>query len=250
MHFARSETTQSYMKGIENYVFASGRPIAFYSDRHSIFKTTRTNSSTPYDDTQMQRALKELNIDLILARSPQAKGRVERANKTLQDRLVKEMRLAKINSIEQANAFLPAFIEKHNKKFAVEAADSEDAHSSLHMTVGEMQNTLSVRDERRANKSLEFTLGNKAYQIIRPGGGYRYRKAKISIHTRWNGDQSVYYKNEQLDFKILCAPNHPEKIADRKEVNALVDESIEKLVTHTHDCCPQGTQDQNEPALL
>jgi hypothetical protein len=90
---------------------AALKPIAFYSDKHATFRVNKVGATEGDGMTQFGRALHELNIDIICANAPQAKGRVERANGTLQDRLVKEMRLAGISTIEAGNAFLPAFME-------------------------------------------------------------------------------------------------------------------------------------------
>ena len=106
------------MNGTRDYVETHGKPVAFYSDKHSVFRLNREEIQGGKKMTQVGRALFELNIELICANSSQAKGRVERANKTLQDRLIKEMRLAGINSIEEANAWLPIFIEDFNRPFS------------------------------------------------------------------------------------------------------------------------------------
>jgi hypothetical protein len=92
--------------------------VAFYSDKHSIFRVAKSDAASGHGMTQFGRALAELNVEILCANSSQAKGRVERANRTLQDRLVKEMRLEGISSMEAANAFLPSFIARHNLRFA------------------------------------------------------------------------------------------------------------------------------------
>src|SRR5215472_13992753 len=98
------------------YVERHGRPIAFYSDKHAIFRVNNREAKSGEGMTQFGRALHELNIDIICANTPQAKGRVERSFGTLQDRLVKELRLAGISTIEAGNAFLPAFMEDYNRR--------------------------------------------------------------------------------------------------------------------------------------
>lgn len=95
-----------------------GLPCAYYSDKHSVFRVNRSGALSGDGMTQFGKMLKDLNIALICANSPQAKGRVERSNRVLQDRLVKELRLNSISTIEEANAFLPSFMEKHNQRFA------------------------------------------------------------------------------------------------------------------------------------
>ena len=124
-----SESTFDYFRATRAYLEAHGKPVAFYSDKHNIF---RVNNGEGGDRvTQFGRALSELNIDIICANSPQAKGRVERAFGTLQDRLVKELRLAGISTIDVANAWLPGFIAEHNARFGRAPANAKDLHRPL-----------------------------------------------------------------------------------------------------------------------
>src|ERR1700733_7382996 len=113
-----SESTFAYFETLKSYLQHHGRPVAFYSDKHSIFRVSREDAAGGDGMTQFGRALSELNIGILCANTSPAKGRVERAHHTLQDRLVKELRLAGISTIEAANAFLPAFVQTHNARFA------------------------------------------------------------------------------------------------------------------------------------
>ncbi|QXX76750.1 hypothetical protein MHY1_p00272 (plasmid) [Methylovirgula sp. HY1] len=106
LKFVPSESAFAYFQATREYLERHGKPIAFYSDKHSVFRVSKTHAAGGDGMTQFGRALHELNIDILCANSSQAKGRVERAHKTLQDRLVKELRLAGIDDIEMANAFL------------------------------------------------------------------------------------------------------------------------------------------------
>ncbi len=117
--FAPTETALGYMSVLHDHILAHGVPVALYSDEHSIFRIN-AKEADPAAETQFSRAARELGIECIHAHSPQAKRRVERANQTLQDRLVKEMRLAGINNMIEANAWLPGYIEQYNRRFAVE----------------------------------------------------------------------------------------------------------------------------------
>ena len=128
LRFEETETTAGYFRAAKTYIAQYGLPMAFYSDKHGIF---RVNMPDCDSETQFGRAARELGIEIICAHSPQAKGRVERSNQTLQDRLVKEMRLLGISDIEAANAYLPEFWQKHNSKFAVEPKSNTDAHVKL-----------------------------------------------------------------------------------------------------------------------
>lgn len=123
--FYEAETTQNYLDMIHNYVLEHGLPMAMYSDRHSIFTK---HDKEDYVPTQFQRALEILGIQGILASSPQAKGRVERLNKTLQNRWVKAFEFHKVHCLEQANALVPQLIKAHNRKFGVIPSHPENAH--------------------------------------------------------------------------------------------------------------------------
>ena len=119
LRFAPAETTRAYLGALRDHVLAHGCPAAFYSDRHGIFRVNAKDAASGDGKTEFGRVSERLRIELINALTPQAKGRVERANQTLQDRLVREMRLRGISSIEEAQAFTPAFIAAWNEKFAV-----------------------------------------------------------------------------------------------------------------------------------
>ena len=107
LRFVLSESTDSYLTAVHGYVLAFGCPVALYSDKHVVFRVNKPNAAGGAGMTQLGRALAELNIEIICANSSQAKGRVERVNRTLQDRLVKELRLANICDISAGNAFSP-----------------------------------------------------------------------------------------------------------------------------------------------
>jgi transposase len=134
LYFTEVESTQSYFKATRQYIEKHGRPISFYSDKHGVFKVNAKEAISGDGLTKLGRAMKDFSIKIICANSPQAKGRVEKVNRTLQDRLVKELRLQNISNIEDANAFLPMFIEKFNKKFAVVPRNPLNAHRNIEET--------------------------------------------------------------------------------------------------------------------
>jgi hypothetical protein len=125
LRFVASESAFDYFRATRDYLETHGKPVAFYSDKHSIFRVNSKDAAGGDGVTQFGRALSELNIDIICANSPQAKGRVERAFGTLQDRLVKELRLAGISTIAAANAWLPGFIIGHNDRFSRVPAEAD-----------------------------------------------------------------------------------------------------------------------------
>lgn len=114
LYFAESESTFSYFNAMRGHLNAHGKPVAFYSDKAGVFRVNTPDPQGGDGFTQFGRALSELNIDIICANTPAAKGRVERANLTLQDRLVKELRLQGISDRDAANAFAPEFVDDFN----------------------------------------------------------------------------------------------------------------------------------------
>ena len=162
--FLPTETTEGYLECLKGHLIKYGKPLALYVDKHSVFRVNREELKKGTGITHFGKVLKELGIELICANSPQAKGRVERNNGILQDRLVKEMRLAKINTIEEGNAFLPGFLKKYNERFRKEAAYPEDAHRPI--TGKEKLGRIFARqDKRKLSKELTFQFKGTLYMI-------------------------------------------------------------------------------------
>src|SRR5712675_265631 len=153
LRFVASESAFDYFRATRAYLEAHGKPVAFYSDKHGIF---RVNAKDPVGGdriTQFGRALAALNIDIICANSPQAKGRVERAFGTLQDRMVKELRLAGVSSIAAANAWLAGFITAYNSRFGRDPANAKNLHRPL-AQADDLDEVLAWREERTVTKNL------------------------------------------------------------------------------------------------
>ncbi len=156
LRFCPSESTFDYLQAAKASIARYGKPLAYYSDRHSIFRTAKVATKTGgYRDgmTRFGRALDELNVDIICANSPQAKGRVERANNTLQDRLVKEMRLEGVSSIEAANAMVPTFVDAFNARFDKPPYSTEDAHRPL-APHDNLDGAMCVKHQRTVSHAL------------------------------------------------------------------------------------------------
>ncbi len=164
LRFVSSESTFSYFEALESYLDQHGRPVAFYSDKHSVFRIAKPNDKLN-GMTQFGRALAELNIEILCANSSQAKGRVERANRTLQDRLVKELRLAGISSMEDGNAFLPGFIERYNAKFAKVPARPDNLHRALNIEPDRLSEVFCLRDKRYVTKDLSLKYDRKRIRL-------------------------------------------------------------------------------------
>jgi hypothetical protein len=164
LHFTHSESTFSYFAATKSYLEQHGKPLAFYSDKASVFRINNPHASGGDGHTQFARAMFELNIEGICANSSQAKGRVERANLTLQDRLVKELRLREINTMDAANAFMPAFIADHNKRFAKPARNTHDAHRQMR-TDENLELIFTWREARCVSKSLTLQYDKMLYLL-------------------------------------------------------------------------------------
>jgi len=164
LRFVTSESTFSYFGALESYLLKHGRPVAFYSDKHTVFRVPKPSQHMT-GMTQFGRALAELNIEILCANSSQAKGRVERANRTLQDRLVKELRLAGISNMEAGNAFLTEFTERFNSKFAKAPAKPNNLHRALNMEPDRLSEVFCLRDQRHVTKNLTLKYDRKRIKL-------------------------------------------------------------------------------------
>ena len=201
LQFVEAETTFNYFAAVRRYLTEFGKPLAFYSDKFGVFRVNMPNPLSGTGLTQFGRALKELDIELICAHSPQAKGRVERANQTLQDRLTKELRLRGICSHEQANTYLPEFIAAYNARFAVAPRSTESAHRSLGK--GEdLDRILTLCERRTLSKNLTLSYNNVIYQIKTKRSAYTMRQAHVEIRERHTGEITIEYKQQPLQYTI------------------------------------------------
>jgi hypothetical protein len=153
LRFVASESAFDYFRSMRRYLEAHGKPVALYSDKHSIFRVNAKDAIGGERVTQFGRALAELNIDIICANIPQAKGRVERAFSTLQDRLVKELRLAGMSTLEAANEWLPGFIADYNRRFGRAPMNPKDLHRRV-SPQDDLDEILAWREERTVTNNL------------------------------------------------------------------------------------------------
>ena len=192
--FFPGETTEAYKKLTKEYVLDYGRPLAMYSDKHNIFRSPKKNHRSKGVLSCFGKSLKMLDVELICAHSPQAKGRVERCFGTLQDRLVKELRLAKISDIEEANEFLVGYISEHNRRFAKQAANLEDAHRELPSNI-DLEIVFSTFEERTLSRDLSFQYKNKVYQAVNVKTPRRLQQRKVQIIETLSGKMIVKDKD-------------------------------------------------------
>jgi winged helix-turn helix protein len=166
LQFVESESTFAYFHATRAYLEAWGKPVAFYSDKHGVFRVNHQGALGGDGMTQFGRALHALNIDIICANSSQAKGRVERAHKTLQDRLVKELRLAGARTLAEGNALLPAFTADYNARFAKPPANKKDLHRPLRAG-DDLEDAFAWREQRRLSQALTLQY-DKVIFILEP----------------------------------------------------------------------------------
>lgn len=226
LHFEKSETTRGYWIGMKEYLKKHGRPICLYTDRHGIFRQNQGSDLKEQDDTQFFRSLKELEIKLICANSPQAKGRVERANSTLQDRLVKELRLQKINDMVAANIFLPTFMADYNRRFSVPAKSATDSHQKNSLKESMLDFIFSWRSTRKLSQNLEFSYRNVIYQIQSEHQGRRLRGARVEVRKNLEGHVSLWHEGKSLCYTSYVKQTRREEPVGSKEKDAQVDEAI------------------------
>ena len=232
LHFAKAETTFEYLDGLAVHLRRYERPSCLYSDRHSVFKVNAAEQQHPHELTQFSRALKDLDIEPIYARSPQAKGRVERLFKTLQDRLVKELRLAGIRDREEANCFLEAYRERFNQRFARAARSPEDVHRAVAHDAAHLQRILSKQCKRRLSKALICQYKNTQYLVQSKGPGYALRGATVTVCERADGKISVLYKGRELPFIQHRQGQVLPAVEDAKGLDRRVDEALKRQRAH------------------
>ena len=202
LRFTDTESTFDYFHSTRRYLEQHGKPVAFYSDKHTVFRVNNVGATSGNGLTQFGRALHELNIDIIYANSSQAKGRVERVNKTLQDRLVKEMRLEGIDTMQQANEYLPTFIEQFNAKFAKEPANPTDLHRSL-TELDRLDEILSWQEERTISHSLTVQYDRVVYLLEPTKLAKDLQRKKVRVYDYPDGTVAIKYEGTDLPYSVF-----------------------------------------------
>ncbi|TCU24408.1 ISNCY family transposase [Rhizobium azibense] len=203
LRFVGSESAFSYFAALELYLQDHGAPVAFYSDKHSVFRVAKKDAKGGQGMTQFGRALCELNIEILCANSSQAKGRVERMNQTLQDRLIKDMRLAGICDMQAGNAFLPTFMEGYNARFAVAPARSDNLHRPVNLASDRLKDILCKREQRYVGAQLTFSFERQRIMLeetdITRGLVGRY----VETYAFADGRLDVRWKGHSLPYRVF-----------------------------------------------
>jgi len=220
--FTAAESTFSYFAATESYVRQHGKPIAFYTDKLSVFRINQPNDLGGSGLTQFTRAMKQLDIEVICANTPQAKGRVERVNATLQDRLVKEMRLRGISGMAEGNVYLPAFIEAFNRRFAVAPRQAEDAHRPL-LPQDDLARILTVQEMRVLSKNLTLQYQKVIYQIQTARPTYALRNATVIVRENRHGEIAIEYKGKALAYTVYREQAKAAEVVASKQIALKLD---------------------------
>ena len=221
--FVKSESFFSYSLAARGYFKRYGKPAAFYSDKNGIFRVNQPASGTTNALTQFGRAMQQLDIQIICAHTPQAKGRVERVNQTLQDRLPKELRLRGISTWEAGNAYLPEFMADFNQRFAVQPRSTHDVHRTL-TGQDDLDHILTWQETRTLSKNLTIQFRKTVYQIQTPRPSYALRHAVVTVCLDAHNNLTILYKGKPLAYSIFHQQSKQSEIVDTKQVNLALQE--------------------------
>lgn len=211
--FAENEGVVAVFNFWKEYILEFGKPLNIYLDKFSTYKINHKSAVDNHElMTQFERAMLDLDIKLIPANSAQAKGRIERLFQTLQDRLIKELRLAGINNPENANIFSrEVFIPKFNSKFAVAAIKEGDAHKVLsEIDKKNLNRIFSVQSKRVVNNDFTIQFKNRFYQLVELQQTTVRARDKILVEEWLDGTIHFSLREKYLNFTVL--PERPKKI--------------------------------------
>jgi hypothetical protein len=221
--FYPAGTVEAHLDLLGVWLRTYGRPAAVYTDRHSIFEPQDKGKARPDGVTQFGRALGELDVELIRAHSPQAKGRVERLFGTAQDRWVKELRLARARTIEQANAVLERLVPEYNRRFTRPARRPNDAHRRLGPG-HRLDAVLSVQAERVVSNDYTIRFESRFYQLLKPVYAGE-RGGRVVVERRLDGSLRIRFRGHYLNYREASAGGEAEFSALAADASA--DEAAE-----------------------
>jgi transposase len=207
--FVPHESFFGYGAAMRLYLAAHGRPGTLYSDKHSIFHVNIPSVGLETNLTQFGRAMQDLEIQILCANSPQAKGRVERANETLQDRLPKELRLRNLSTMADGNLFLPEFIDDYNSRFAVQPRSTFDFHRPLSPS-SDLDRIFSWQETRTLSNNLTLQYKNVVYQVQTKRSALSLRRTPVLVCENSQGKIDLFHNHHPLLYTIF---NHQEKQA-------------------------------------
>jgi hypothetical protein len=224
LQLVECESAFAYFSATQDYLRQHGKPVAFYSDKHSIFRLTKKDAVSGEGMTQFGRALHELNVDIICANTPQAKGRVERANRTLQDRLVKELRLAGISTIEDGNIFLPRFLDDYNARFGKTPFNPKDLHRPLSES-DSLDEVFSWREERTVSSSLTLQYDKMVFILEPSDYAKELVRKRVTVRDYPDGRLVISHEGRPLPYRTFDKVRMVTQgaVADSKRLGSLLE---------------------------
>lgn len=202
--FYEYEGTIPAMDSFKRYIKKRGIPLSVYLDKHTTYKSTKKRTieeelANQESLSQFERALKELDVEVIHANSPQAKGRIERIFNTLQDRLIKEMRLANICTVDQANIFLEKYLPVYAKRFSKKPAKADNLHRHVPKSM-DLDRILCIKTKRALRNDFTVRHDKRLYQVLN-----NVRTKKVMVEDHINGSVIIRLKDTRLKFKEITA---------------------------------------------
>jgi Winged helix-turn helix len=235
LRFVPSESTDSYFGALQGYLNDHGCPVAFYSDKHTVFRVNKPDAKGGSGMTQFGRALAELNIEILCANSSQAKGRVERANRTLQDRLVKELRLAGVSDMAAGNMFLPGFVKQFNEKFSVLAAKAENVHRRLNVQASRLADILCHREQRHVGQQLTLAYDRRQIILERSDLADKLAGQYVEIYDFADRPLEVRWKGHSLPYRVFSEDqrvSHTAIVENKRLSHALATVKAQQDIKH------------------
>jgi hypothetical protein len=252
LQFVDCESFQTYAQAAEGYFRQYGKPLAFYSDKHGIFRVNQPSAGSGQAMTQFGRAMQQLDVHIICANTPQAKGRVERVIQTLQDRLPKEMRLRGIASREAGNAYLPEFMQDFNARFGEEPRSSVDAHRPL-TPKEDLAHILTWQETRSLSKNLTLQFQRTVYQIQTQRPTYALRNAQVTVCVNALDEISIWYNGKTLPYTLYQPQSQQSPIVLAKDLDLTLTQRTPTKPAPDHPwrkgfATPLSKQSRNVPA--
>jgi hypothetical protein len=252
--FYPAGTVEAHMDLAGRWLRRFGRPLALYTDRHSIFEPQDKGRALPETETQFGRALRELGVELIRAHSPQAKGRVERSFGTAQDRWVKELRLAGVTTLAGANAVLERLLPAHNRRFVKPAREAADAHRPLGPG-HDLAAILSIQEDRVVSNDYTIRFCNRFYQLLPPVHPGE-RGGRVVIEMRLDGAMAIRFRDKYLKYREVpegggpggSAPRPPEFNASAADARGRKADRDPKEESRSPGVQPAGGRSGRTPA--
>ena len=225
LRFVETESAFAYFAATQGYLECHGKPVAFYSDKHSVFRINQPGAVGGDGMTQFGRCLHTLNIDIICANSPQAKGRVERANKTLQDRLVKELRLQGVDTLAAGNAMLPAYMADYNARFAKAPADAKDMHRPLSPD-DRLDDVFAWREERTVSNSLTLQYDKVLFLLEPTPIAKGLKRKRVTVADYPDGRLKISHGGIDLPYRVF------DKISQVQQADIVENKRLGAVLAH------------------